>query len=502
MPVQQGRSRGLPAGLPGPVWAVALAFVGLELAVSARYGFHRDELYFIACARHLAWGYVDQPPLTPALVRLSLLVGDSPTVLRVLPAVAGAGVVVVSALLARDLGGSRFAIGLCALATATMPVLLAASHLAGTTPYDLLAWSLVVLLVARAVVRHSGPGWLLAGAAAGLGLLNKHTIAAFLVPGLVLALLVSPQRRVLSTRWPWLAGLLAVGIAMPTLVWQARNGWPELTMVHALHTAHSSASDTVKFLPAQLLYAGPVAAPLWIGGLVCLFRDPTLQPYRFLAWWYVVLLVAMQVVVPGRPYYLAAMYLPLFAAGARWVERRERRGLRLPSRAWPWLVGVVGCLLVLLALPVLPERFWHSLPPKDINYDMGEEIGWPRMVGQVAAVYDGLPASVRRETVVFTSNYGEAGAIDRFGSSVGLPQAYSGHNAFWGWGPPPGSPGTVLLVGDDTASWRGWCATMTAEGQLSNGVGVQDDELGAPLTLCSGVRGTWAQIWPTLRHED
>jgi len=499
VPVQIGQRRRRSPRLPAVVWVVAVGFVALELTVAQRYGFHRDELYFIACAHHLAWGYVDQPPLAPLLVRLSLLWGSSPLAIRVLPALAGAGVVLIAAVFARDMGGRRFAAGMAALATAVMPVLLGASHLAGTTPYDLLAWSLTLLLVTRAITRDNPRLWLAAGGVAGVGLLDKHTIATFLVPALVVALAISRQQ-VLATRWPWLAGLLALAIGSPTLVWQAMHGWPELTMMSVLHAHHSAAADTIKFLPAQLLYAGPVLAPVWLSGLVRLLRAPELMAYRFLGWVYLIILVALQVIAPGRPYYMSALYVPLFAAGACWLEARARRPLRLPRRWWPTLAVVAGCAGTVIALPVMPVSFWHTVTPNSINYDSGEQIGWPQMTGQIAAAYHAIPAAERARTDIFTSNYGEAGAIDFYRTRYGLPAAASGHNAFWTWGAPHTTPSAVLIVGLGAGQWSTWCDSLHVVGHLSNSQRVQNDELGAPLTLCTGVKYTWHELWPKLQQ--
>lgn len=494
---RQGRA-GSP--LPAIAWLCVAGFVLAELATSARYGFHRDELYFIACARHLAWGYVDQPPLAPALVRVSLLWGDSPVAVRILPALAGAGIVLVAALFARDFGGRRFAIGLTALLTATMPVLLGAAHLAGTTAYDALAWSTTLLLVTRAIRRDRPRLWLAAGVAAGLGLLDKHTIATFLVPGLIVALAISPQRKLLASRWPWIAGVIAFAIGSPTLVWQAMNGWPELTMMHSLQTQHSAVSDIAMFIPNQLLYADPVVAPIWIAGVVRLLRCYDLRDARFLGWLYVVLLVVMLIVVPGKPYYLCALYIPLFAVGSCWIETRVRKGFRLPRIAWPPIIAVGAIIGALIALPILPIRFWHTVTPDSINYDQGEQIAWPHMVSQIGTAYSALPAAQREHTDIFTSNYGEAGAIDRYGKEFGLPSASSGHNAFWSWGPSADSPSSVLIVGDDASVFSPWCDSLFVVGQLSNVQGVENDEYGAPLTLCTGFNRSWASVWPALKH--
>jgi len=208
----------------------------------------------------------------------------------------------------------------------------------------------------------------------------------------------------------------------------------------------------------------------------------------------------MQAVVPGRPYYLCALYIPLFAAGSCWVETRARKGLRLPRQVWPRIVGVGAVICALIALPILPMRFWHTVTPKSLNYDQGEEIAWPHMVGQVAAAYNSVAEAQRHHMDIFTSNYGEAGAIDFYAKEFGLPKAYSAHNAFWTWGPPLTAPSSVLIIGFDADEFSSWCKSQTVVGHLSNVQNVQDDEFGAPITLCTGFDRSWASVWPQLKH--
>jgi 4-amino-4-deoxy-L-arabinose transferase-like glycosyltransferase len=251
--------------LPVLPWLIAAAFVAVELAVSARYGYMQDELYFVEASRRLAFGYVDQPPLTPLLTRLAELVSLSPTVIRIIPALAGGAVVVLAARLAALFGAGRFGQVLAALTMASTPVLLSSDHVDNTTPIDLLAWTVVLLCVATALLRDRPRWWLGAGVAAGLGLENNNLMLLLLV-AVGLGVLLSRQAAVLRTRWPWLGAGIAAVIWLPNLIWQATHGWPQLAMAAALRQENDSAGSYIGGLPAQLVYLGLVGAVLGVVG--------------------------------------------------------------------------------------------------------------------------------------------------------------------------------------------------------------------------------------------
>ena len=296
--------------VPGLAWLIAAVFVVVELAVSGLYGFQQDELYFLVASHHLAFGYVDQPPLAVLLARTTDIFGTNPTAIRILPALAGGAIVVIAARLAALYGAGRIGRIFAALGTACAPVLMGAIHTGNTTPYDLLAWAVVLLCVCTALLRDRPRWWLGAGVAAGIGLEDEYLLT-ILLGAIVIGLLVtSAHRRVFATPWPWLGGLIALAIWTPNLVWQFANGWPQATMASALHQQNTSTVDYIAGLPEQLIYTGIIGVPLVIVAFVRLYRDRQL---RFLA--VAATLVVLYVLAwgPGKTYYSDGMLPALIA---------------------------------------------------------------------------------------------------------------------------------------------------------------------------------------------
>jgi 4-amino-4-deoxy-L-arabinose transferase-like glycosyltransferase len=485
-----------------PVAAIALGVVAIELALAGRYGYHRDELYFLACGRRLAFGYVDQPPLTPLIGRVATtLFGDTTTAIRVFPALSLGAMVVLAAMIAREFGGRRFAQVLAALAVAVTGEYLGAGHLLSPTPFDQLLWVALGWIVIR-IVRTGEPRlWLAAGAIAGVGLENKWTIA-FFCAALAVGFALTEQRRWFRSPWLWAGALLAVAVWAPNLAWQADHGWPVYALDRNLHHEAIEDGNLYTFVPAQILYVGPLLLPIWIAGLVWLWRNPAGRPYRAFAIAYG-LLFAFFLATLGKPYYIGPIYGILLPAGAvateAWLARR--RGW-LTQRKVLVAVLIAGVLPLPIALPILPAHTLHSVPLQDVNYDLGETIGWPRMVDEIARADRSLPPRERRTAVVLTSNYGEAGAIDRYGPAVGLPGAYSGHNNYWLWGPPPERRTAAILVGFGRPYLRTRFAGLRRTGTLRNGEGVNNDEQGLPIFTARTIRGTWAGQWRHLRHYN
>lgn len=482
--------------VPGPVWLVAAAFVALELAVSARYGFHRDELYFIVAGRHPALGYVDQPPLAPMLTRLATaLFGTSPSAIRVFPALAGGAVVVVAALTAQLLGGSRRAQTLAALAMACAPVTLAAAHLANTTIYDMLAWSVSVACALSAIRHGRSRAWLGAGAAAGLGLENKDLLL-LLVVALLLGLIATRRQRALRDPWLWAGAGIALALWAPNLVWQGLHGWPERAMSSALHAEHSAGGDYVTVIPAQFVYLGLAAAPLAVAGVRWLYRQ---REIRFLAVALAVVLVFVIAYIPGRPYYSDGLLALVFAAGAVSVD--QRAGPAKSIRGWLLAPPIGLAISVAVILPVLPQSALAHIPGiHKPNYDLTETMGWPGLAKQVVQVYESLPAGQRAGASVFTSNYGEASALVLYAHSQ-LPAVLSGHNTYVLWGPGHAPDQTVIVVGG-LAPLRPHFTTCRQVATVRTPHDVLNDERGAPISICTGPSGAWPSFWSSVRHYD
>jgi 4-amino-4-deoxy-L-arabinose transferase-like glycosyltransferase len=458
------------------------------------YGYHRDELYFVEAGHHLAWAYADQGPATPLIARLMTdIAPGSLTVLRIPSALAAGLTVFLTGLLAGELGGRPRAQALAAACAAVGTVVLFNGHLLSTSTLDLLVWTLVSWLVVRAVRTGEDRLWPVAGVVLGIGLLNKP-LPAFLAVGLLAGVLIAGPRRLLRNPWVWAGALIALVLWSPWIVWQASNGWPQIDVSRSIAAGNSTSSQPWwTIVPFQALLISPVLAPVLIAGLVRLFRDPDVRMFRFLAWAWVVLAVVFMA-SGGKPYYLAGLIPVVLAAGAipvdRWLDR-GRRGLRRALLA----VALVGSAAVsaIIALPLLPDHRAGGVVA--VNPDVGETIGWPRFARTVAGVYRGVPGAV-----ILTDNYGEAGAIDRYGRPLGLPHAYSGHNAFGYWGPPPDGSAPVVAVGMDphdlTATLRG-CGLAA---RIDDGVGIDNDEQGEPVDVCRGPRRPWSQEWSAVRH--
>jgi 4-amino-4-deoxy-L-arabinose transferase-like glycosyltransferase len=472
----------------------------LLLVFAGAYGYHRDELYFLASGYHPALAYPDQGPLVPFLARLMNTIDrGSIWELRV-PAAAAAGLIVaLTALLARELGGSRRAQTIAAACAGSAAVVLVTGHLLSTATIDLLVWTAVTWLVVRAINTGDDRLWLAAGAALGIGLLNKP-LPAFLALGLFAGVAIAGPRRLIRNAWVWGGAAIAVVLWLPWLYWQARHGWPQIDISRAIASGGSTSSQPRwAFLPFQLLLVGPLLAPVWIAGLVRLFRDRSVVRFRFLAWAWVVLAIVF-VASGGKPYYLAGMLPVLIGAGSpkvdEWLERgRAALRVRLLGAA----VVVSAAVAAVVALPVLPVR--HMDPVLALNPDAGETVGWPEMAKLVGVIKDETPNA--SHVVVFTENYGQAAAIGRYGLNQGLPQAYSGHNGYWYWGPPPrrrdGMP--VILIGfDDPAYVNRYFNDCRIATRLRSPEGIDNDENGTPIWTCRSTRRPWRELWPALRH--
>lgn len=479
------------------VLPVACAELAVQVALANGYGYHRDELYFRTAARNPAFGYDDQPPLTPLLGWGSeALFGETPRGLRVVSAVAVALVVVLVALLARELGAAGKGQLLAATATAGATYVVVVGHLLSTSTFDLLAWTAIVYLVARILGGADARLWLAVGVVVGVALQNKHLpllLVASLAAGMLLDGRLVP---ILRSRWVWIGAFLALVIWLPNLVWQTTNGWPQLELAGDIRVDEASSSRAA-LLPLQLVLVGPLLLPLIAAGWWSLVRAGSVRSWRALALAYPIQL-ALVFVLAGKPYYPAALLVCLLAPGAvvaeRWATTFTRTAVLGTAIASTALFSIV------LALPVVPVSRLQSTPIPDINEDAAETVGWPELVRTVADVFERLPAAERRTAVVFTGNYGEAGAVDRFGPALGLPRAYSGHNAYARFGQPPSPARPVIVLGyrDPSRDFVG-CELVAT---IDNGVGLQNGEQNGSVFLCDGPRKPWREAWSSLRHLD
>jgi 4-amino-4-deoxy-L-arabinose transferase-like glycosyltransferase len=469
------------------VWLVAAAAFGVEMAVSGRYGYDRDELYFLGAGRHLGWGYVDQPSLTPLLARIdAVATGDTLVGLRALPALGLAALVLLTAAMAGALGAGQGGRLLAALATACCAEYLGAMHELTTTPVDFVGWAATLLVVTTLLQRSDPRWWVAVGGSAGLGMDAKWNIG-FLVAALGLGFAVTPAARpLLRSRYLVYGAVLFAVLAAPDVVWQALHGWPNFAVFD--HLNQQAWQNRALYWPIQVVYTSIALVPLWVGGIAWALRDARLRVVGVAA----AAVILAQFALGGKGYYPGGVYTFCFAAGATALSGR-------PLRRRAAVYCVAAAVSTVIALPLLPAAALARFPVQKVNYDLGEEIGWPSQVALVARAYDALPSSERAAAAIVAGNYGEAGAIDRYGAALGLPPADSGANNYWLWGPPPTRDTVAVAVNVDPALLRRWFNSVRVAAVYRNGLGVSDDEEGAVIYVAAGLRAPWTTAWPSFR---
>ena len=461
------------------------------MAVADRYGWHRDELYYLASSRHLSLGYVDYPPITPLLARLdqAIFPGSLPG-LRLLMVLAGAAVIVIAALIARELGGDRAAQALAGLAVVISPLFVGANILFQTVSFDQLMWAAACLIFVR-LLRGADPReWLLLGLIFGIGLETKYTIVGLGVAMLV-GLIATPARRYLRTRWPWLGFGLALLLLLPNLTWQAGHGWDSIayTLNHRGNT-----DGPVFYWVQQLLLAGPQLLPIVVMGVVWLWRR---ERFRAAA----VTIIAVELLffaVGGKAYYPAPIYPLAYAAGSIWfVEAIRQRWVERLAVA-----GAVAVTLVLLpiGLPILPAQAMADSGIWKARKDFADMYGWPDLVQQVTTVYGRLPMSERDSVMIVAGNYGEAGALDFYGG--GLPPVVSAHLTYYYWAPARMAPSTVIVIGYPREYLATFFGNIELADTITNSYGMHNEEYGRPIWICRDPLIPLDQAWPKLKSLD
>lgn len=477
-----------------PVLSAAVLMAILLTAFSNRYGYHRDELYFRMLPP--AWGYVDQPPLAPLLARWFSHLAESPWAIRIPATLAAAGSVPVVVLITRELGGGRRAQTLSAWGYAFAAIPLIFGHQLLTSTLDLPGWPAVLLFILRATLRDQPRWWLAAGAVVGVSMYNKLLIAVLLV-ALTGGILLTGPRRLLWSKWVLGAVLLALLIGLPNLVYQATHSWPQLSVGRALSSDHGSQTRILMW-PLLFVVLGPPLAPIWLAGLVSLLRRPEWRPVRFVGVAFPVLLLLV-CFMGVQFYYPAGLLAALYAAGCvpvvEWFRRRSAR------RNWVIAaVAVNATVSLLIALPVIPLSVLGHTPVPAMNQTARDTVGWPAYVEEITAVYAGLPAADRSRAVVIATNYGEAGAIARYGR--GLPSVYSGHNELYLQARPPDGASVAIVVGAQYRRDLRVFADCQIQGRLDNRVSVDNEEQREPIAVCRNPIGGWAAAWPQLHHLD
>jgi hypothetical protein len=475
---------------------IAGVVITILLATAGDYGYHRDELYFIVAGGHPDWGYPDQPPFSPLLAAgMHAIAPGSLLALRLPSALALGGIVLLGALLAREMGGGRFAQLLAAAAVGIGTFPLAVGHLLSTATFDLLAWVALTWLVARILRTGDDRLWLAAGAVVGLGLLNKHLIG-FLVAALAMVILATPgYRHLVRSKWLWVGLVLAAAIWAPNMIWQATHGWPAMAIAGDIASEEGSVGGRLEFVFLQLVIFGAGATMLITIGLHWLLRTAAGQPFRIFAW-AAGLLFVLFTTTGGKAYYLVGLYPVLAAAGSVTVEGWTSRWRPALASA----VVVLGAVAAPIGIPILPAdafaRSVYAVPGEDqLN-----TIGWPEFLDAVAEAHASIAGDAQANAVVVTGNYGEAGAVAILGRERGLPAAYSGHNAYGLWGPPPEGSRPAIVVGYGEERLAAAFTGCRSAATVDNGIDAPTEEQGRPVWVCDGPRGSWVEAWPHLVH--
>ncbi len=480
------------------VTLAGVAFVA-HMLVAGNYGYFRDELYYIADGRHLQLGYVDQPLLMGWLAALlRVIAGDGLVAIHVIPALACALIVVVTGLMARELGGGRVAQLVAGVAALFTLAFMATGSLFSMDVLDQLWWALASLIVLRLVRRDAPRLWLLVGLVAAIALLTKLTVLFFGL-ALVLGLLVTPERRYLRTPWPWLAGGIAFLGLLPYAIWNAANGWPTLDFWRHYP---GIGTDPLAFLTGQIGQMNPVILPLAVAGLVFYFRRPGAR-YRLLGWTFVFLYLLLTL-VRTKAYFLAPAYPILYAAGGLalegWALRPRLAGIR---PAYVALIALSGILLAPDIMPILPPATTARIYGGALQQVLADRLGWVDLTRTVEQVYAGLPPSQRAQACVLASNYGEASALIQLAAPGRLPPVISGHNNYYLWGPGPCSGQAIIGVGFPPSDFKAQYAdvVIAATQRCRYCVSFEQD---LPIVVASSPTTPidLGRLWPSVKHFD
>jgi 4-amino-4-deoxy-L-arabinose transferase-like glycosyltransferase len=495
------------------VYVLAAAAVLVHLLFNRQYGYFRDELYYAACGQYPAWGYVDHAPLVAWVahgVRAAL--GDSLSALRFLPAVSAAAKVWLAGWMACEMGGEGFAQILAAVATLVAPIYLTFDNFLSMNAFEPVFWMACAAIVLRILNGGDRRLWVWFGVVAGVGLLNKHSML-FFGSGIVVGMLLTPARREFASKWFFIGAAIAGAIFLPNVLWEWREGWPTIALLRHVVGGKYATVAPWDYIWQQTLLTLPVSAPLWIGGLWFLLRDPRGKRYAVLGWAYMVVLVEM-LALQGKIYYLAPAYIMLLAAGAVWWESLAWVGrMRWVKPAMIAALVVAGAIAAPLAMPVLPveqliryARFWdvkairvENVPQDDLPQLFGDMFGWQEQVAAVAGVYGGLSKDEKEQTAILAYNYGEAGAVDYFGGRYGLPKAVSGHNQYGFWGPRRESAKVVIAIGFTEEFLRQFFGEVTVGARLSPEYALPE-ERDLTVFVCRDPKISLAEAWPRMKY--
>jgi len=509
------------SGFPVAAWleqdqsiVIAFAIAGclIHFLFNGAYGYFRDELYYAACGQHLAWGYIDQAPLIAVVARLSrALFGDSLHSLRFFPALASGTQILITGWIVRELGGRRYSQILACTAMLVCPIFLTMDNFLSMNAFEPIFWMLCVGISLRIIRAGEQRLWLLFGLVAGIGILNKHSTLLFGF-AFFLSILVTQQRGWLRQPWIWSGALVAFLIFLPNFLWEYTNHWPTLEILRNVDRLKNEHVSWLQFIAQQAFLVHPLAAPICLVGLWYFLASPSGKPYRYVGWTYLFLLLEL-LVLRGRIYYLAPIYPMLFAAGAVAIES----WIGFTGRAWvkaailaPLVLG--GMVAAPLALPILPleaavayANYWdvksirvEKEPSGKLPQLFADMMGWQQQARIVAGVFHDLPARDQTKVAILAANFGQAGAIDYFGPSLGLPHAISGHNNYYLWGPQDYTGEIVIAVGLPMDTLVPLFGDIQRVATIDNEYAIPEEN-NLPVYICRQPRMTLREAWPRLK---
>lgn len=494
-------------------WTFGVLGFLLQMGFNGRYGYFRDELYYLACSNHLAFGYVDFAPLVAWLARAFRIVfGDSLHAIRLLPALAFGFEVALSGFITRELTGKRWAIFLACISVMLAPVIAGNGTRLAMNPIEPLFWMGCIYVLLLAINREQPRLLLWCGVLLGFGLLNKHS-TVFFIAALVVGLLISSDRRLLASKWFWLAGAIAFFVALPNVIWQYVHHFPTLEDLRNVKATHKNIElPPLAFFQQQIGMLNPYSIIVWLVGLFYLLFHRDAKRFRFLAYTYLVFL-ALMMYLKGKDYYLAPIYPMLYAAGAVFWEEliRAYPRLRWARAAVPAIIVVVGILAAPLVLPILPPNkipgYMTALGVKMTRTESGmvsplpqhfaDQFGWPEMVAKVADIYSSLPPDQRGKTAILAGDYGGAGAIDFFGGRYGLPKSISAHQNYYFWGPRDYTGESVILLEWSPKDAEYWCGSVWIAGRNAPPLGMEWEHY--DIMVCQNFKLPLSQAWPKLK---
>ena len=495
-----------------PAWCVAAVVFAVHIATAPYYGYFRDELYFIACSDHLAAGYVDFAPLAAWILKINRVIfGDSLYALRWFVGLAHSGEVVLTGLIARELGGKRFAVLLSALGVALAPVILGGATRYSMNAFEPLFWMSAIFLLLR--VLNGGDAKLLigVGVACGLGIENKHS-TIFFVAAFLIALALSPERRLFASKWFWMAAGITFALALPNLIWQVQHGYPTYVDLHNVKVMHKNVElPPIPFIVQQIMMLNPLLAILWVPGIGYLFFEKYGRKYRVAGWTFVIFFLEL-LLMKGKDYYVAPIYPMIFAAGGVLWEMLTEVRMRWARGVLAVVALTSGLVSAPIVLPVLPpakaaayaealgatKQKTENGMQSQLPQHFADEFGWPELVAKTAQLYHSLPPEEQAKTAILGGSYGDAGAIDFFGAKYGLPKSISAHQNYWYWGPRDYTGESVILLHWRRSSADKYCTSVVEGPTLNDPWSMQEEQY--TIWLCKGMKPPLQEFWPDLKN--